>query len=468
MDQQWIWLLLTGLGYGALVLLAIRRRWQRFTAELLLLHIVLSLLWTWSKPITGGGVLTGLWRTVLRVVLAYGLVILATLLGMLTSMFVHDTRQRAWFWAVDGAVILLLMAVLDLSGARWPAWTRLSTMGLASSVGVIGWALLSALAFVMSWSLYRRTWRPMHRNRVRYWMVGIILLMLGKGLFVLLEYPYCAVGTMLHLAGTTAVIAALLGHRLPDLAGVVRQALKQVLLIGLSALIFAAGIAAAQFLIARVSGLWGIALGTVGVAAVLALAYPTWQQWMHVLLDRLLFGERYDPQSILQEYSQGISNILDLEVLTPTAVGIIGEAMDVHLGALLVCEPLQSSNGHGYRLSLVQGLGTVDVPPLEVATNSPIMAEMSRHRAPLSQYDMDLLPRFQGSSAEERAWFSSLGVEVYVPIHAQDRLLGILALGARSANQPFTTGDIALLRTLADQTAVALEKGLAHEGYAVE
>ena len=40
MDQQWIWLLLTGLGYGALALLAMRRRWQRFTTELLLLHTV--------------------------------------------------------------------------------------------------------------------------------------------------------------------------------------------------------------------------------------------------------------------------------------------------------------------------------------------------------------------------------------------------------------------------------------------
>jgi signal transduction histidine kinase len=82
---------------------------------------------------------------------------------------------------------------------------------------------------------------------------------------------------------------------------------------------------------------------------------------------------------------------------------------------------------------------------------------MARSRAPISQYDIDLLPRFRGSSDQERSWFSGLGVEVYVPIHAQKRLLGVLALGAKMAGQPFTSGDIALLRTLADQTAVALE-----------
>jgi len=457
MDQQWIWLLLTGLGYGALVLLALRRRWQRFTSELLLLHIVLSLLWTWSKPISGEEVSSLVGQTVLRIVLAYGLVMLATVLGMLTSMFVQETPRKAWYWAVDGVAILVIMTAVDASRARWRAWTRLSTMSLASSVGLLGWVLLSGVTFVVSWGLLRRTWRPMHRNRVRYWMLAIILLMLGNGLFVLLEYPSCALGTVLHMLGTAAAIAALLGHRLPDLAGAVRQGLKQVLLVLLSTLVFVAGIAVAEICFTRVQGLWGGVLGTAGVATVLALSFPSLQRWMRVLLDRLLFGERYDPQTVLREYGQGISNILDLDVLVPTAVGIIGRAMDVGRGALLVCEPLQGQNGQGMRLSPVQGIGVLKAKPIEIVSKSPIVAEMAHSRAPLSHYDLDLLPRFQGSSRAERAWFSSLEAEMYVPIHAQDRLLGILALGAKTAGQPFTSGDIALLRTLADQTAVALE-----------
>jgi signal transduction histidine kinase len=456
MDQRWIWLLLTGLGYGALTWLAIRRRWQRHTSQLLLLHIVFSLLWTWSKPISGGEVPSLLWRNVLRIVLAYGLVILTVVLGMLTSMFGRKTLNRAWFWAVDGAAILVVMAALDLSGARWHAWTELLTMSLASSVGVVGWVLLCGVALLVSVRLLRQTRRPLHRNRVRYWLLAIVLLTLGNGFFVVLDYPTCAVGTVLHMAGTAMAIVALLGHRLPDLASVVRQGLKQVLLVMLSVLIFAAGIAVAQILIAYVPGTWGIVLGTAGVSTLLAFSYPTLQRGMRLLLDRLLFGERYDPQRVLQKYGQGISNILDLDVLAPTAVGIIGEAMELERGALLVCEPAQE-NGQGLKLVPVRGVGALDAGTFEVVGRSPLVAEMSRSRAPVSQYDVDLLPRFRGTSDEERAWLGSLGVEMYVPIHAQDRLLGVLALGAKSAREPFTTGDIALLRTLADQTAVALE-----------
>jgi signal transduction histidine kinase len=58
---------------------------------------------------------------------------------------------------------------------------------------------------------------------------------------------------------------------------------------------------------------------------------------------------------------------------------------------------------------------------------------------------------------EQHGWFAGLGAEVYVPIHAQDRLLGILALGAKVSGDPYTSADLSLLRTLAGQTAVALE-----------
>jgi signal transduction histidine kinase len=456
MDQQWIWLLLTGLGYGTLALLAIRRRWQRPVTELLLLHIVVSLLWTWSKPITGGEPTSLFWRTVLRIILAYGLVILATVLGMLTSLLVRETRRQAWWWAVDGAGVLAVMVLLDAIGARWRAWTRLSTMGLASSVGVVGWVLLSGVACWASWSYYQKTRRPMHRNRIRYWLLSIVLLLLGNLLFVVLDYPTCALGTTLQMLGTAAAVAALLSHRLPDLVGVARLALKQILLVALSALVFLAGIMLAQTLIKR-GGVWGIVVGTAGVATVLALSFPSLQRWMRVLLDRLLFGERYDPQTVLREYGQGISNILDLDVLAPTAVDIIGEAMDLARGVLLVCEPLRGERGQGVRLSPVQGMGVCSARPFEIRARSPIVTEMRRSRAPLSQYDLDLLPRFRGISDEERAWFGSLGAEMYVPIHAQGQLLGILALGAKTTGEPFDSGDIALLRTLADQTAVALE-----------
>jgi signal transduction histidine kinase len=450
LDLKWIWALLTAVGYGATAWLAVRRRWQRFTTELLLAYVALSTLWIWSKQLSSGA-------AVLRISLAYGLVVLSTLLGMLTSLFVHQNQKRAWLWAVDGGTILLIMAVLDLTGARWRAWSKLSTLGLSSSVAVIGWGLLSAVAFVVSWSVFRKTWRPLYRNRFRYWMLAIILLLFGAGLFILLDHPYSGFGVLLHMMGTAGAVVALLAHRLPDLSGVVRQLLRQIMLTVLTGVVFLLGIVAAQQAAQRIGGMLGVALGSVGVAAILALLFPVLRQGLSVMLNRLLFGEGYDPQRILQEYSQGISNILDLEVLAPAAVGIIREAMGVHHGTLVVCEGDSDHEGHRMRLRPVPGVGTLSLQPIVVDAHSPLLASMVETRAPVSQYDLDLLPRFQQVPDEQRRWFANLGAEVYVPIHAQDRLLGILALGAKVSSDPYTSADVALLRTLAGPTAVALE-----------
>ena len=131
--------------------------------------------------------------------------------------------------------------------------------------------------------------------------------------------------------------------------------------------------------------------------------------------------------------------------------------MGVHHGMLIVCEQSADRVDNKMRLRPVQGVGVLSIQPIEVPTSSPLLVSMSETRTPLSQYDLDLLPRFRRVPEEQRRWFANLGAEVYVPVFAQDRLLGILALGAKLSGNPYTSTDVALLRTLAGQTAVALE-----------
>ena len=89
----------------------------------------------------------------------------------------------------------------------------------------------------------------------------------------------------------------------------------------------------------------------------------------------------------------------------------------------------------------------LSLQPIKVSVDSPLLTSMAETRAPLLQYDLDLLPRFQQVPEDQRRWFANLGAEVYVPVYAQDRLLGILALGAKRSGDPYTSVDVALLRT---------------------
>jgi signal transduction histidine kinase len=78
-------------------------------------------------------------------------------------------------------------------------------------------------------------------------------------------------------------------------------------------------------------------------------------------------------------------------------------------------------------------------------------------RQALTQYDLDILPRFERLRAVERVWFETLKMDVYVPIHAMSEWVGLLALGPKKSQKPYFDHDLAILGTLADQTSVALE-----------
>ncbi len=75
----------------------------------------------------------------------------------------------------------------------------------------------------------------------------------------------------------------------------------------------------------------------------------------------------------------------------------------------------------------------------------------------LTQYDVDLHPRFKALAADERAWLKQLDMDIYVPIHAQGEWVGLLTLGPKRSGDRYFEPDMVLLETLADQTAVALD-----------
>jgi len=170
-------------------------------------------------------------------------------------------------------------------------------------------------------------------------------------------------------------------------------------------------------------------------------------------VDKLLMGGRYDPARALRDYSAAITNILDLDTLVTMAVGVISESLEVRRGALLLTTEREDGRTE---MRVVPGMGEVDTSPADFDPNSPILTHLQAGQQ-LLQYEIDLLPQFRASPYEERVWLNQLKMELYVPIRRQSVLVGILALGSKASEAPYTAQDQDVLSTLADQTAVALQ-----------
>lgn len=451
-DRQLIWLITVFVGHGALFFPIFRKRRRRIVALYLIVYVLLSMLWAIVRAISDWNLVDPIWRDLARRVMVYGAVVPAAFMGMLTTVFLSQETKRSWIWLVVGGVFVATMGVLDWSGVWWPAWSAISPLNLSASVAILGWTVLSGAAYFFSWDAFRQTRRPLHRNRLRYWLLILGLVIGGDALFMAFGFPYDELGTMLHWCGAALASIALLSHHLPDLSGIARHGVRYFLLTLLTAAIFFGSIYGAQYLAQWMMLPRDVLISMGAIALLLAVLYPLIRQWIQKGLNKLLFGEGYDRERILREYSQGISNILDLNVLVTMAVGIISEAMEIQRGGLLVCEDMPQ-----LRLRPVAGMGTLDVEPIMLERESPPIVHLLETGMPLLQYDLDLLPQFQKLAPEEKQWFISLDMEVYVPIRVQDQLLGILVLGAKKSSEPYSSRDVALLRTLAGQTAIALQ-----------
>ena len=452
-DRQVIWSLAIVLGYLALFAPLLKRSRRRMNTVLLGLYVLLSAVWALSDGGNAWPQAGEPWTSVASGLFCYGLIVLSVLLGALTSAFLRTRTRAYWIWGGAGLVLVTGAAVLDAWSVSWFGWESISELTLSEALAVSAWVGLVAVSYLLSWDTYRKTRRPLHRNRLRYWMLTMAFIMVGDGLYVLFGFPLRELGTLLHWLGAALASIALLSHDLPDLSGVFRQILKQVLLVLVSALVLFAGMWASQLLDGYWSGAYAFWLAAAALSVLLAVLFPVLHRLVQRFLDLVLFGRGYDRDRMVQEYSQSISNILDLERLSATVVETIGKSMQVQRGVLFVCVETPDLT-----LRPVQDAAVFpQIPSLVLSADRSPIVYLMETRSPLTQYDLDLLARFQDLTAEERTWFSGLDVEVYVPIVALDQLLGVLALGAKQSGEPYAAEDLDLLRTLAGQTAVALK-----------
>ncbi|MFZ5915985.1 MAG: ATP-binding protein [Chloroflexota bacterium] len=395
---------------------------------------------------------------------SYGALIMAWLFLHLSRSFLRLDGPGLGWWVL-GTLCLAAAVVLDFDLMALPArlgiaevW-RGSARAITFPLLLAGWATFMAGVFALTIGVYRQTQQPLHQNRIKYWPLVWGFTALGGGLGLAGRQ---ALGSAFSLVGASMAAYAVLTHRLPDIRQTARQFMAYLIVTLTTMALFAGSLAAGRYLVLRAAPDYATLL--VGMASALALAmlFRPLLVWIQRGMNRLIPATEYDPDRALREYSLSISNILSLERLATVIVGLIGEAMAIRQGTLFLVSRQNGNNGQGphngsFVLQAVRAAGQDQSPVGTLAAQSPVAQCLRREHRPLTQYDVDLLPRFRAMPPSERAWLASLDMDVYVPIYAKGEWIGLLALGPKVSGDRYFDPDLALLSTLADQTAVALE-----------
>ena len=352
--------------------------------------------------------------------------------------------------------MLLDSNVLPFKGA-WPA--LLPNLVLAAQLLEAG--LFTGLTIWLLVNAYRRNRQPLHVNRTTYWMVACGCQLLGGALVVVRQ---ALLGNVVLLVAAPIVVYATFSHHLYDIRSIAQRSASYLAGAWVIAIVYL-GIFAAADTVSRAMGLepwrmW-VTLALLSALLIAPLAIVT-----QGLARRLLSRREYKPSQILGEYGLSISNILDLERLATVAIGLISEAMEIKHGTLFVVDYKEAAQFQPacYALRGVRGLGAQESPGGTLAGNSPVAEYLCGERRPLTQYDLDLLPRFRTTPADERAWLNALQMDVYVPIYSKSTWIGLFGLGPKVSRERYFDDDLSLLSILADHTAVALENARLVEG----
>jgi hypothetical protein len=252
----------------------------------------------------------------------------------------------------------------------------------------------------------------------------------------------------------TTAYAVLVRHAL-DVRLVVRRAVRYALAryTILALAIAPLAILLVLLILHRDQALAGLLGGPVGVvliaAAAVGLLMLAVRRPLITALDRRFFREQYDAAGTLHalaEASRSSSNVTELEGVL---VREIDRALHVEGGALLI------------RTLDTEVFASPSRRCRPLAAGSTLVELATRHAGPLAVPTFSEAPGVEALPLDDRQWLSDAGYALLLPLFGTTRqLLGLLALGGKRSELPFTREDRLLLETVALSAQSTLEAQL--------
>lgn len=248
--------------------------------------------------------------------------------------------------------------------------------------------------------------------------------------------------TPLFLAGIGYAVAR---HDLFDVDRLVRRTFTYALL----SVVVAAGYAAVVAGSAALFGGSGPEVTLVRGAAFLALALlvEPLRRRLQTLIDRTFYRARLSYRRTIASLSRALSTLLDLDAVADQVTHVVTESMQLEWAAILL-PATGDAPGRAWLRHAEGALVSAD-PPAAL----PRLA--ARAAGAADPAESGLLAALDGALTDPP--FAGLAARMALPLALPHGEAGVLLLGARRSGRGFDGDDIALLRTLADQTAIAVQ-----------
>jgi len=168
-------------------------------------------------------------------------------------------------------------------------------------------------------------------------------------------------------------------------------------------------------------------------------------------LDRRYFREQYDARRLLLHVVSVVRDGSDMFGLSRVSLDEIEKALHPKHISLWRAD----TDGREFRRELARG----DAPAewIALANSGALPALLATDAEPLDVFSRLSRPMLKRLPQSERDWIHASGAYLVVPLLIEQRLVGLMVLGERMSEEPYSHEDRDLLRTIAAQLALTFD-----------
>ncbi len=311
---------------------------------------------------------------------------------------------------------------------------------------------------------YRMTKNPDDRRRLRAIIWGICAGILAVGfLFIIVNfYPASILISPFLMTPVIGVVAiplsfaySIFRYRLMDVTIVVKKSLLYAIVTAAIAALYFTIVIGVGHLMMMILHVEGGNIMTVTAIIIIAFIFDPLKQQIQEFVNRRFFRDQYNYQKTLLAFSQELPRKINGDEILALLADRISSTM--HIDTIALC--LYESESDACEVKVHQGV-SAECCTFRLAPGG-LVQSLRTLRSPQLHYRLKE-ENTLNLPDEERQRLLHAGIVLTIPLMVQERLVGILHLGAKKSGRPYGEEDLDLLEVVASQAAVALENARLH------
>jgi signal transduction histidine kinase len=302
----------------------------------------------------------------------------------------------------------------------------------------------------------------LRKNQLKYLLFGSVLGYAGGVdnflyLYDVLIFPLFPYGTYAIPIYVSSTAYAIAQYRLLDINVVIRKSLiYALLLLVLLVPCYLAVIWGQQAAFGNIN--YTFSLFTLLLFIIVGFLFPKLRFRTEEALERALFQKRVDYRETLLRSSKEMVSIVDLENLSNSLVKTVSRALGTETASLYLLDETKGV----YNLKANMGQERERYPKALLSKTDQFIQRLTRSQESIVKEELEMAQdKMYGLEVAEK--MGELEAEVSVPITSKGKLIGVLNLGHKEAKEIYSSEDLELLSTLANQAAIAIENARLYE-----